>query len=69
MHDSGTSDSTDSAQVGTVVEQGIHECPCAVPGCRMNDQEGRFVDHEEVVVLIYDVKGNRLGRRLRGLRW
>jgi hypothetical protein len=35
----------------------------------MNDQEGRFVDHEEVVVLIYDVKGNRLGRCVRGLRW
>src|SRR5262249_4969791 len=42
------------------LEQGVHEGPSPVPGRRVDDDSGRLVDHEQVLVLIGDPQVPRL---------
>jgi len=48
-----------------VLEESVHECPGCMPGCRVNDEPGRLVDDDEIVVLVGDPKIHRLRNELR----
>jgi len=43
------------------VQQTVFERTAGIPGARMNYQAGRFVDHQQVIILKRDFQGNWLG--------
>ena len=52
---------------GAEREQAVHERPRLLPAGGMDDEAGRLVDDEEVLVLVDDVERDRLGDELPGL--
>ena len=64
MHDPGPLDAGDAAprRAVAVRQQRIDQGPAAVPGRRMDDQAGRLVEDQQVIVLVHDPKWD-LGRR------
>jgi hypothetical protein len=66
VNDPRSSDPTNPAQVGAVVEERVDEGPRGMSGCRMNDHVRRFVEYQQILILVEDVQGNgfrlRLGR-------
>src|SRR5204863_7557803 len=61
MNDTGSFLAADSGKGGAMMEQRIHQCVLAMPGTGMNDQPGRFVDDEQVLVFKKNLQRNRLG--------
>jgi hypothetical protein len=51
---------------GLETEQAVHERPGRVPGSRMDDQPGRLVDDEQVLVLPRDPQLHLLRHELGG---
>ncbi len=66
VDDSGPELPADTTQIGHVVEQRVHEGALGMSGARVHYHAGRFVDHDEIRVVMYDVKWQ--GLWLRG-RW
>jgi hypothetical protein len=60
--------STDAAQIGAVVKECVDESSRYTAGGGMNDDIRRFVDYEEVVILVEDVQRNGFGLGL-GRLW
>lgn len=65
VHDARPELAADAAQILHVVKQRIHQRAGRVTRCRMNDHPGRFVDDDEVGILIQDVEGKGFGDRPR----
>jgi hypothetical protein len=61
MNDPGSLYAPDGGEPGAVVKKGVDKCPPLTPGAGMNHQARRFVDHQEISVLIQDIERNRLG--------
>ena len=57
----------DPRQVVAVVKQGVDERAAGVPGRRVDDQTGRFVDHQQLGVLVDDLEGQVLGGDVQNL--
>ena len=55
MHDARPQLTADAAQVVNLVEQGVDERALGVSGGRMHHHPRRFVDHDQVRILIDDV--------------
>ena len=69
MYDAGADRAADAGQLpGTVVEQCIDEGAVRVAGGRVNHHALRLVDHQQVIILVHNIKRNVLGLRLNGLR-
>jgi hypothetical protein len=68
VHNPGSPLPADSAQVGNVVEQRVHECPRLVTSGRMHHHPGRLVHDDEIAILVDDAQrqclrcGDRLDR-------
>jgi hypothetical protein len=65
MNDAWALLTADAAEIVDVVQQGIHECAARVSRRRMDDHAGRFVDHDEIVILIEDRQRQRFRLRFR----
>ena len=63
VHDAGTQHAADAGQVGTVVEQRVHQRTARVSGRRVDHQAGRLVDDDQVRVLVQDDERDRFGSR------
>ncbi len=61
MDDAGSHLTADAAKVVTMMEEGIDEGAVWVPGCGVDDQSGRFIEHEDVFVLKEDLQRDVLG--------
>ena len=62
VHDAGTLFASDARQVvATMVQERIDERAVGIAGGRMHDQADGLIDHEEVVILEEDIKGDVLG--------
>ena len=59
MHDAGPFFSTDAGQHGAMAEQCVDQSVLAMTGTGMNDEPGRFVDDDEIVVFEENVERNR----------
>ena len=71
VHDAGAADPADARKtVRAMGEQGVDQGTVPVAGRRMDDQAGRLVDHDDVVVFVGDGKlhGLGLGHGRRGRR-
>ena len=61
MDDTGPGDAADAGQApGAMVEQSVDQRPFAVAGGGVDDQPGRLVDDEQMVVLEDDGQRNVL---------
>lgn len=54
MNDAGTRSIAHITNPGVVMEQGIDECMVGIAGAGMNDETGRFVDDEDIVIFVDD---------------
>jgi hypothetical protein len=61
VDDAGSFDTTDPRQIVAVVEQSVDQGAPGITGGRMDDQTWRFVEDQEVVILVEDREGNRFG--------
>jgi hypothetical protein len=70
MDDARPQLASNAAQIRDVVEEGVHERSRCMPCAGVNDHSGRFVDDDNVAVLIEDFQRRRfrLNRRRRRLR-
>ena len=69
VYDAGADRAADAGQLpGTVVKQCIDESAVRVAGGRVNHHALRLVDHQQVIILVHNIKRNVLGLRLNGLR-
>ena len=69
MYDPRTYYSIDGRKRITAVKhQSVHQRPRIIPGRRMHHHSSRFVDHQQIIVLINDLKGNILRFHLQ-LLW
>ena len=61
---------TNTFQIGTMIEQCVDHGTAAVPGCGMHNHTGLFVKYHDMAVLVYDLKGDGFGFifNLRGVR-
>ena len=55
-------------QIGAMVEQGADKCAMMVAWSRVDDHPRRLVDRDQILILVEDRKGDRLGlyRKLLG---
>jgi hypothetical protein len=67
MDDAGTSHAADPAEIGTMVEQCIDQRPRGMRRRGVDDHVGRFIDHDEILVLEHNIDGNVFGLGLSGL--
>lgn len=56
VHDAGPPFTADALQVGTVMQQGMNQGPGVVTRGWMDDHAGRFVDDDDVTILIQDLQ-------------
>ena len=60
MHDARTFFASNSGKIWAMMEQRVYKGVLAMPGPGMNDQPGRFVNHNQIVVLKKNVERNGL---------
>ena len=59
MNDTGTFDPANTRQAFTAMgDQSVHQRAGLVAGGRVHHKAGRFIEHDEVIILIMDIKGN-----------
>ena len=69
VHDSGALDAAHSRQVSpAMVKEGVDQGAIGIACSGMNDQPHRFVDDDDIFVLMKDIEGNVLGDKVRRLR-
>jgi len=61
MHDAGPFLSADPGKILAMREERVHKGSLLMAGAGMNDEPGRLVEHEEIVVLEQNVERYRLG--------
>ena len=67
VHDAGAHHAADAAELtGGMVQQRVDERVRLVPGGRVHDHAGRFVEHQQVVVLEKNIERDFLRLRRRG---
>src|SRR5262249_14204038 len=55
MDDTGAPLAANSRKtVAAIGDQGVHQCSGPVAGSRMNNQAGRLVDHDHIVIFVND---------------
>ena len=64
MHDAGAHLAADAGQVWAVVQQAIHQGAVFVARRRMHGETGRFVDHDQMLVLEQHIEGHGLGHQV-----
>ena len=70
VDDSRPADAADARQaVAAMVDQGVDQRAGPIAGRRVDDQAGRLVDHDQLVVLEEDVQCDRLTHRCGGFGW
>jgi len=67
VDDSWARNPTDPREIIAMVEKGIDERTAGIPGGRVNDQAGRFVDDQKLRVLVHDRKRQIFGGKFEGL--
>ena len=69
MHDAGAVLTLHGTQMidAAVVDQGVRKGAALVAMGRMTHQAALFREHDEVVVLVTDIKGNGLGNHISGI--
>jgi hypothetical protein len=56
--------------LGVVPEHGIDQCSTRVTGRGMNDHPGRFIDHQQVIILEQNIQRNIFCNKVNGRgRW
>jgi len=68
VHDAGPQLTTDPAEIGQVMEQGVDERAGSMARRGMYHHAGWFVEHGEIRILVKDIEGERLGFDVGGLR-
>lgn len=70
VHHARTHGMTPRGKLGRVMQQGVDQCPRPIAGRGMDDEAGRFVEADEIVVLVEDFDRNvfrhGVAVRLRG---
>ena len=62
MHDAWSSRRADTGDFRVDGQQTVDQCPGTVPGTRVDDQAGRFIHHQDIIVGVQD------HYRYRGIR-
>ncbi len=69
MHDAGSGNTANAGQAaGAMGQQSIDQGTVWVAGCRMHHQAHRFIDDDQVLILIDHAERDRLGERDRRAR-
>ncbi len=68
VDDARALDAPNSRQILTVMEESVDQGAGGVSSSRMNDETGRFVDQQEILVFVDDVKRDFLSLDVEGAR-
>jgi hypothetical protein len=60
MDDAGPQHAADSGEIAAAVEQRVHERAAGMTGRRVDDEPGRLVDDDEILVLVQHRERDRL---------
>lgn len=47
----------------------MDQCSVTMPGCRMDNHPGRFVNHHQILIFKDNIQGDRFGLQTAGLLW